>query len=51
MQRHATKRLAQLQPMLTAVENLRLWVEAEISRWENQLTETRRRGKKSFTSY
>lgn len=38
MQRHAAKRLAQLRPMLTAAENLRLWVEAEILRWETQLT-------------
>lgn len=49
MQRHAAKRLAQLRPMLTAVENLRLWVEAEISGWEDQLAEQRPRRKKSFT--
>jgi hypothetical protein len=34
VQRHAAKRLAQLQPMLTALENLQLWVEAEVGRWE-----------------
>ncbi len=34
MQRHAAKRLDQLHPMLTALENLRLWLEAEIGRWE-----------------
>lgn len=50
MHRHATKRLAQLQPMLTVVENLRLWLEAEITRLENQLTGKSPGRKKSFTS-
>jgi len=34
MKRHAAKRLTQLQPMLTALDNLRLWMVAEIERWE-----------------
>ncbi len=34
VQRHSAKRLAQLRPILMALENLRLYVEAEIGRWE-----------------
>ena len=34
VQRHAAKQLAELQPMVTALQSLRLWLEAEICRWE-----------------